>query len=121
MTAARIQWSKRQLHQASNLKLYRKGILVRKKAKLLPADMDDGIFTQAEITVLCTLMEIYSQALSADGSISTTVLRRCNRQGLFELGVRSKEAVISSWSIIFENDCTQMNSRNNRRFRRQKC
>lgn len=74
---------------------------MRKKAKLLPSDMDDGIFTQAEITVLCTLMEIYGQALSADGSISTTVLRRCNRQGLFELGVRSKEAAISKLLVHY--------------------
>lgn len=61
----------------------------------LPGGFDDNSFTPHEIALIGTLLEIYSYALSSDGSVTTKQLRRCNWQGLFEVGSRSADPLIS--------------------------
>lgn len=66
-----------------------------KKKKVLPDELVDDHFTKSEIDVLCQLLFTYASKLSIDGTIHHKQIRAFNRQGLFELGIHSKEEWIS--------------------------
>lgn len=66
-----------------------------KKKPKLPEPLQDDHFTKSEIDILCQLIYIYVSKLSTNLLISTKEISSFNRQGLYELGIHSKDEWVS--------------------------